>query len=173
MLLPPLYRKLLLALHLLTSVGWIGAVIAYLALGLAASATRDPEVVRATWIGMELIGWRVLLPLAGSSLVTGIAVALLSRWGLFRYYWVIFALVITALATLVLALHLPDVSATTEVVRSAEPASVVDHGGDLFHAGLAVGALVAVLLLNVYKPPGMTRYGWRRRQRQRTSNSAS
>jgi hypothetical protein len=53
----PGLRKLVLTAHLVASVGWVGAVLAYLALGLAARATTDAQTVRAAWIAMELTGW--------------------------------------------------------------------------------------------------------------------
>ncbi len=36
MIMPPGLRKFALTMHLLVSVGWIGVVVAYLALGVAA-----------------------------------------------------------------------------------------------------------------------------------------
>ena len=45
MMMPPRVRKFALAVHLTFSVGWIGAVVAYLALGIA--ATRSPGVASA------------------------------------------------------------------------------------------------------------------------------
>jgi hypothetical protein len=33
--------------------------------------------------------------------------------------------------------------------------------------------LVVILVLNVYKPRGMTRYGWRKHQEQRRDNESS
>ena len=37
-------------------------------------------------------------------------------------------------------------------------------GGDLFHAVGGLVVLLVPLVLNIYKPPGKTRYGWRRTQ---------
>src|SRR5918993_585022 len=88
MTMTPGLRKFALAAHLTFSVGWIGAVVAYLALGLAAVRSQDPQTVRGAWIAMELTGWYVIVPLALASLLTGLVMALGSKWGLFRYYWV-------------------------------------------------------------------------------------
>jgi hypothetical protein len=40
-------------------------------------------------------------------------------------------------------------------------------GGDLLHPGLGLVVLLAIQVLNVYKPLGMTRYGWRKQLEQR------
>ena len=49
----PSLRKFMLAMHLMFSVGWIGAIIAYLALGVAAVTSQDVQGVRAAWIAMR------------------------------------------------------------------------------------------------------------------------
>lgn len=115
----PSGRKLALAMHLTSSVGWIGAVIAYLALGVAAVRAKDPDIVRGAWVAMEVIGWYVIAPLAVGSLLTGLGMALGTRWGLLRYYWVLFTLALTLLATVVLFLHLPTVSTLARAARAS------------------------------------------------------
>jgi hypothetical protein len=161
----PGLRKLALAAHLTFSIGWIGAVSSYLALGVGAVTSHDARMVRAAWVAMELTGWYVIVPLALASLLTGIVMALGTRWGLFRHYWVLFSLVLALLATVVLLLHMPTVSALAEEAQEAEGAGLEALGGDLLHPGLGLMVLLAIQVMNVYKPPGMTRYG-RRKQRE-------
>ena len=72
----PGLRKLALTVHLTSSLGWIGAVVAYLALGVAAVTSQDAQTVRAAWIAMELTGWFVIVPLALAALLTGLVMAL-------------------------------------------------------------------------------------------------
>lgn len=166
MTMSPGARKLALAGHLTVSVGWIGAVLAYLALGVAASNTRDAQTVRGTWIAMELTGWYVIVPLAMMSLLSGLVMALGTRWGLFRHYWVLFSLVLTILAVVVLLLHMPTVSSMADLARDADDAALDDLGGDLLHPGIGFGLLLVIQVLNVFKPRGLTRYG-RRKQSER------
>jgi hypothetical protein len=167
MIMQPGLRKLVLAVHLAFSVGWIGAVVAYLALGVAAATSRDDQTVRGAWIAMELIGWFAIVPLALSSLLTGLVMAVGTRWGLFRHYWVLFSLVLTLLATVVLLVHMPTVSSLADAARHAEGATLRQLGGDLLHPGLGLVVLVVIQVLNVYKPQGMTPYGLRRQREER------
>jgi hypothetical protein len=160
----PRLRKFALAIHLTLSVGWIGAVLVYLALGITAVTSQDLQTIRAAWSAMELTGWYVIVPLAVASLLTGIVMALGTKWGLFRHYWVLISLVLTTFATVVLILHMPDVSVMAAEAQEAEGASLAALGGDLFHPGLGLVVLLAIQVLNVYKPQGMTRYGWRKQQ---------
>jgi hypothetical protein len=76
MALPPALRRAMLAAHIICSVGWIGAAAAYLALGVAAEVNMQPQIVRAAWIGMELSGWFVIVPLGCLALLTGLVVSL-------------------------------------------------------------------------------------------------
>lgn len=161
----PGLRKFALAVHLTVSIGWVGAAAAYLALGIAAAASDDAGTVRAAWIAMELTGWGVVVPLALASLLTGVVVALGTRWGLFRHYWVVFSLVLTVAATAVLLLHMPTVSALADIAREAEGARLEGLGGDVLHPGVGLVVLLVVLVLNVYKPRGTTGYGRREPRR--------
>src|SRR5262245_15493642 len=165
MMMGPRLRKLALSVHLTCSVGWIGAVVAYLALGVAATS-RDGSRVRAAWIAMEWTGWFAIVPLAIGALSTGLIMALGTKWGLFRHYWVLFSFALTTFATVILVLHMPTVSALAEVAREATDPARAGLGGDLAHPGLGLVVLLVVQVLNLYKPPGMTRYGQRKQRAQ-------
>jgi|SRR5581483_2631053 len=164
MTMPPGLRKLALTVHLTFSVGWIGAVVAYLALGISAVTSQDAQTVRAAWIAMEVTGWYVIVPLALAALLTGLGMSLGTPWGLFRHYWVLITLVLTVLATVVLLLHMPTMSALAAVAREAEGADLARLGGDLLHPAVGLLVLLVITGLNVYKPRGMTPYGWRKQQ---------
>ena len=160
----PLVRKFVLSIHLTASVGWIGGVVAYLVLGVGATTSSDAQTVRAAWVGMDLVGWYGLVPLAVLSLVTGVVMALGTKWGLFRHYWVLISLALTLFSTVVLLLHMPTVSSAARIAWEVEGADLRALGGDLFHPAAGLVVLTGVQLLNIYKPQGMTRYGWRKQQ---------
>jgi uncharacterized membrane protein len=147
-------RKAALVVHVAVSVGWVGAVLAYVALGVAATTSDRASVVRACWVAMEIVGWSVVVPLALAALATGLVMSLGTQWGLFRYYWVLISFVLTVFAVAVLLLHMPDVSALAEQARTASDAELSRLGGDLFHAVGGLVVLLTVLTLNVTKPPG-------------------
>jgi uncharacterized membrane protein len=160
-------RKTVLTVHLVVSVGWIGAALAYLALGLAAASTDEPEVIRASWSSMALTGWLVLVPLALAAFTTGVLLALGTPWGLLRHWWVVFSLVLTALSVVVLVLHMPTVSAQAELARRLGDAELARLGGDLLHTSSGLVVLLGITVLNVFKPRGTTPYGRRSPSRRR------
>ena len=164
----PGLRKFALTVHLTVSVGWIGAVVAYLALGVTTVTSEDPQTVRAAWIAMEVTGWYVIVALALAALLTGVIMSLGTPWGLFRHYWVLISLGLTVFSTVILLLHMPTVSALADMARQADDADLGGLGGDLLHPGGGLLVLLVITALNVYKPRGLTRYGWRKQQEERT-----
>ncbi len=163
----PRLRRVLLTAHIIGSVGWIGAATAYLGLGVAASVARNVETVRAAWIGMELIGWFVIVPFAVSALLTGVLLALATPWGIFRHYWVVISLALTALSLGLVLMHVPTVSVMAEAARSTDDGHVLQLGGEVLHPALGILVLAALTLLNVHKPRGLTPYGERKQAEPR------
>jgi hypothetical protein len=157
MALPPALRRAMLAAHIICSVGWIGAAAAYLALGVAAEVNMQPQIVRAAWIGMELSGWFVIVPLGCLALLTGLVLSLGTPWGLFKHYWVVIALVLTTLSLAVLLLHMPSVSTLAGLARTADDAAAGRLGGDVLHPALGLVVLIVITVLNVHKRRGLTR----------------
>jgi hypothetical protein len=164
----PALRKFALFVHLTVSVGWIGAVVAYLALGVSARTSLDTETMRAAYLAMDSIGWLAIVPLALAALLTGLVMALGTPWGLFRYYWVLISFALTIFATVVLLLHMSAVDRMADLVRAADQTQLRALGGDLMHPGVGLLVLLVIAVLNVYKPRGVTPYGWRKQQERRS-----
>jgi hypothetical protein len=164
-------RKFALTAHVISSVGWLGAVVAVLALAIAGRGSGGEQTVRAAYLAMELTAWSVLAPLAIASLLTGLVQSLTTKWGLFRHYWVVAKLLITVVATIVLLLYtqtlgsLADVAAQTTF--SGHERTMLRTPSVVLHAGIALLLLLAATALAVYKPRGVTRYGWRRQVAER------
>ena len=170
MMMRPIVRKIVLIIHVTCSVAWIGAVLAFLALVLIAMNSAATANLLASWIAMRLIGWYVIVPLALASLLTGIIMALGTKWGLFRHYWVLISLVLTILATLVLLENMQTVNvfglmAETEGTELMRLRAALNS--ELLHSGLGLAVLLVIQWLNMVKPRGLTPYGWRKQQEER------
>jgi hypothetical protein len=170
----PGLRKFVLTAHVTSSVGWIGAVLGSLALAIAGLTGQDAQVVRAAYLMLELTGWYVLVPLSLASLITGLVMSLGTAWGLFRHYWVLIKFLINVFANIVLLMymrtlgHLADVAAETTL--SGGDLSGLRSTSPVLHAGAALLLLLVAVVLSVYKPRGMTRYGRRKQREQRTAS---
>ena len=161
-------RKLALTAHVTTSAGWMGAVFVFVALAVLGLTSKDPQAVRGAYLLMEPAARWVLVPLAFASLLTGVVQSLGTSWGLFRHYWVVFKLLITVLASVVLLVYMGTLRSLAAV--AANPAAdlgVVRNVSPLLHAVLALLVLLVATVLAVFKPRGLTRYGWRKQRERR------
>jgi len=169
----PGYRKLALTVHVTSSVGWLGAVAAFLTLSIAGLVSDDEATVRGAYLVMRLTGWYLLVPLSLASLLTGLVSSLGTTWGLFRHYWVLAKLVINVVATAVLLLYMQTLDSLAALVgdttRSGADLLGVRDPSPVLHAGAALLLLLLASVLAIYKPRGLTRYGWRKQQAKRAS----
>lgn len=158
------FRKFALTGHITSSVSWIGAVAAYMALDITAATSHNPQLLRVAYIGMALIVRYVIVPLAFTALLTGIVMSLGTKWGLFRHYWVVISLLLTILATIVLVVETQTINYFAAI--AADPAMSGDTlhmlGNTLVHSIGGTVVLLVILVLNIYKPQGLTPYGWRK-----------
>jgi len=170
MTLSPGLRKFALAAHLTFSVGWIGAVAAYIAFDVSAATSHHDEALRTAYLAMESIARSVIVPLALASLLTGLLVSLGTKWGLFRHYWVLISFVLTVIATVVLLVETRVISSLADTAADPTTSSqdLQSMGSTLAHSIGGILVLLVILVLNVYKPQGLTRYGWRKQEKERT-----
>jgi hypothetical protein len=160
----PRLRKFALTAHISSSVGWLGAVAGFLALAITGLTGQDAQIVRAAYLGTDWIGWFVLVPLSFASLLTGLVQSLGTEWGLFRHYWILAKLLINVLGNVGLLMFMLLFGSVVATV----PASALDDVGELrspsplLHAGVALLVLLVATVLSVYKPRGITPYGWRK-----------
>jgi len=148
---PPV-RKLWLTVHVSVSVGWLGAVAAFLALAVAALRSGDPDLVRGAYLAMDVTGWWVLVPLSIACLLTGVVQSLGTHWGLLRHYWVLATLVINVAATAVLVMFMGALGQLADrlgapgatdaaVLELRDPSPVLHAAGALLVLLLATGAV--------------------------------
>ncbi len=172
-MLTPHLRKFALTAHVVFSVGWLGAVAAFLVLSIAGLNSRDIGVVAGAYLSMNLIGLYVIVPMSLASLATGLVQALGTQWGLFRHYWVLMKFLLALLATYALLMHqFTAVAQAAKLVSGAAAGTL--PGAELRSVGTellgdvsgAVLVLLVVTTLSVYKPWGLTRYGRRKEHKQ-------
>jgi hypothetical protein len=169
MMMSPGLRKIALASHLAASVGWVGAVAGYLALDVTVSTSQDPQLVRAAWIAMGLMVAWAIVPLAIGALLTGLVMSLGTRWGLFRHWWVLISFLLTVVSFLVLLSETRVISASAAIAAAptTPDTELLALPGTLAHSIGGMVVLLVIQVLNVYKPQGLTRYGWRKQQEER------
>ncbi|MGH3646353.1 MAG: hypothetical protein ACRDTM_04130 [Micromonosporaceae bacterium] len=169
-------RKALLVVHVVTSVAWIGLDLVLITLAAAGLISGNPELLRAGYLAMALLGDTVLVPIAMASLVSGVVLSIGTPWGLVKHWWVLvkFGLTMVMVTAVVFALR-PNLSEAaaralqTPLERLPE-LGVGQAGLDAMVApSVAMALLLVATVLSVFKPWGRTRWG---RREQRTTPPA-
>jgi hypothetical protein len=147
-------RAVVLTVHIVMSVGWLGLDGALVALEVTSLSTVHPAVRTGIATATAVIACWVLVPVVFFSLVSGLVLALSTRWGLARHWWVLakcgIAAVLSAAGLLFLVRELPRILA-----GGGNPAGMPTLIARL-------GALVLLLAatgLSVVKPWGKTPLG--------------
>jgi hypothetical protein len=160
----PFIRKLALIAHITLSVGWLGAVVPYAALAIAGLTTHDAQMARAAYLSMELIGLLVIVPLSLAALLTGLVQSLGTQWGLIRHWWIVVKFLLTIAATLVLLRHMQLVSQMSRIAATTTLSNADFHALRIQLVVHPVGGLLvllAITMLSVLKPWGLTPFGRR------------
>lgn len=150
-------RKPVLVGHITFSVGWIGAVTVFIVLAVTGLTTMDNQLSRSVLIAMDICAWFVIVPFCFISLITGLAQAYGTNWGLFKHYWIVVKLFLTIAMTILLLLHLQPISYLANVAKESS-FSNANHASQLLDiitkAGAAILVLVAITTISIYKPWG-------------------
>ena len=95
-----------------------------------------------------------------------------ARHGACSAYWVLFKLAITVFITIVVLMYMETFRVMAGA--AADPLlalASVRNPSPVIHVTLALFVLLVATVLGVYKPHGMTRYGWRKHHEDGTPPS--
>lgn len=154
-------RRWVLSVHIVSSVGWIGADLALIVLMVTALGTSSGAVAAACLQAVVVVIPPMVPALALLMLTSGVVLSLGTKWGLVRYWWVAVKLVAgIVLSILVLVLLLPNAltvdvppaTGTGDQVRAA-----VDMTDFLMPPIVSGVALLISVWLSVARPGGRIR----------------
>lgn len=173
-------RRATLVVHVAASVSWLGLTLGLLALGIAGAnagpASSGGSAGSAGWAGsrgsdglatgaylaMQLFVDWLIIPLALTTLASGLVLSLGTPWGLARYRWVITKFWLTLAATIATGLALrAEVGHAAQAAAAGRP---LPPGVDLVvPPSVALTLYVFVTTISILKPWGLTARGrrWR------------
>jgi hypothetical protein len=160
--LPAHWRKPLLTAHVSVAAGLMGADLALLTLAVSGWRGSDPASV---YPAMSLVSRWVVAPLAVAALTTGVLQAVLSPYGLLRYWWVTIKLAITLVLTgLVLFVVVPGLRGAADSALGGASEALTDAQRVVYVVvfSLAVASIALMAGLAVAKPRWRVRSGARR-----------
>jgi hypothetical protein len=129
-------RKALLAVHVIASVALIGSAACVLVVALLAAGEPGTFEAHVQYEALHALLRAVVIPFAGTALITGVALGLGTRWGVLRYRWVIAKLVLLVASLLT---------------------SLVVLGPSVLAAAINILFAATSTALSVYKPGGRRR----------------
>lgn len=159
-LLPPWGRRLVLACHLLLVVGWMGGLLAVLALVAGKVPTAPIDYVTFDR-AILLIHETLVVRCSYLVFFTGLAFSALTAYGFAQYRWVVVkwtGLMGLSVTLLLGAAPAVNTQAALSDVHGALAVALADYGiasRDVFFYTIAqLGTLIALVLLSVFKPWG-------------------
>jgi hypothetical protein len=160
--LTPTTRKWLLLLHVVVSVGWLGLNVGNLTLEITGLTTDDPTTQHAAFGALYLIGGPLLIPVSLLAYASGILLGFYSKWGVFRYRWVLVKFILTTVAVVLVPLSLlPGLHDLSQLMADTPAGQLADlgpQGLSMLGAGLVSTSMyVTNAVLSVLKPWGRTR----------------
>jgi len=156
---PPV-RKLVLLLHIMSAGIWLGLDVAMAVAVFTALSTDDTALAAALFQGLETITVAPLLIAGLSCLVTGLLLGWGSKYGVFRYWWVLIKLLLNVILTVLVLVALrggvQEVGAFGARL-AADPTATAELRNIVFPPIVSPTALTAAMLLAVFKPWGRIR----------------
>jgi uncharacterized membrane protein len=143
---PRRVRETLLVAHIVVAVSLLGDSTGFLAIAIRASRLDDPVRINELIRVLDMLSIVFGIPLSFASIVTGVALGLGTKWGVFRYPWVIakLVLIVSVMAVGGLVINPAQtrmLSGTGEGIRQLIAAGAYD-----------VTALTIAVALSVFKP---------------------
>lgn len=169
MLMTSPFRKFMLTAHIIFSVGWLGAVVVFLAHAIVGVTSQDALLVRTAYLAMDLSAWFVIIPACFGALITGVIQSLGTKWGLFRHYWIAVKLLLTIAATILLLLHMQPISYLAGIAAEKALLNTDYRGMRIELIVEAAGGLLVLLtatIISVSKPWGKIQYKLGSKQEQ-------
>ena len=152
MKLPPRWRKLVLTVHVITAVGWLGVDLVLLTFGISGLAGADPELV---YPAQSYIGRVLFTPLSALVWLVGVVNALFTPWRLLKHWWVLVKLLVTTLMLcLVLFLLYPALSGAGDLAGALPQRDRINL---VVAPSVSTSLLIFATVLSTYKPWGRVR----------------
>src|SRR5205085_11616204 len=151
-------RTAVLRVHVASAVALLGTSAGLVIMALHAGERADRQSAHAVYEVMRLLVLSLGIPLSFIALISGAALAVTGRWGLFGYWWVTLKLALLV-AVIVVGATLTGRSIGTLLGITARSSPLVSGARWTLLAATAVQAamVLAATILSVVRPGGRIR----------------
>ncbi|MFE7777893.1 hypothetical protein ACFU5O_29125 [Streptomyces sp. NPDC057445] len=170
-------RKLTLAIHVVTSVGWVGMSLSMVVLAVMGYTTDDPAIAKGVYQAMYVFDDTSVTVFSITAAITGILLSWGTAWGFMLHFWIIVKWVITLFMTVFawFVIHPIVMKATENTADAAAGVAKPGWPADflLWSVPLLFVLLTVAAVVSVYKPWGRTARGRRNTPAARRRSAAA
>jgi uncharacterized membrane protein len=164
-------RKLTLAIHVVTSVGWVGLSLSMAVLAVMGFTTEDAAIAKGVFYAMYVFDDTSVTVFSVTAAISGILLSCGTAWGLLLHWWIIAKWVITLFMTIFawFVIHPIVIKATENTAEAGGTPPRPGWPADflVWSVPLLFALLTAAAVISVYKPWGRTSRGRRATGRAR------
>ncbi|MPZ74871.1 MAG: hypothetical protein GEU74_16945 [Nitriliruptorales bacterium] len=139
------WRRALLTVHIIVSVALLGDSAGFLAVAIR-SANADTTAAAVGWDTLNMFSMVFGIPLSATALLSGVALGLGTKWGVFRYPWV------TTKLLLIASVMVAGTVVIGPGLEQAQRGAAIGEAQLIAGAAYDVVALSVATALSVYKP---------------------
>jgi uncharacterized membrane protein len=157
-------KRWLVSAHILSMVVWFGTTVCFLILMIIATQTSDSRTLHIIYTLVETLDVSLIWPSSLASVTTGALIAILTPWGLFRFYWIVLKEVLSLLSIILGMIGLHPWLLYALTVTSAKEGSLVQAASLVVNqqkqfAGIIFQliALTLMVVISLFKPWGQSR----------------
>lgn len=173
----PKVRKAALTFHILCCGIWMGSAIAMgMLIVWLGRSTESDSAFAATWMAIKMIDDFVIIPSCIASFVTGCVMSWGTKWGFFKWRWIVAKIVATttliAFGLIVLGPwvnELAAIAAESGLNALTDPRFIQTYWMASVFGALQSLGIATVFAVSVFKPWGKTsaavRANWRNRKK--------
>ena len=169
-------RKIVVVLHVISSVSWLGLTIGNLVLTITGVTSDNPTTQHAVYQVMGILGDTLFIPVSVTAFVTGTLLGLFTSWGLFQHRWVAVKFWLTLIAVVLTPLSLlPGIHDAAATVSHTPPDQLadVDASGGIAAACVSLTMYTTSVVLSIFKPWGRTTLGRQKTAGKPTAEAAT
>ncbi|CAH0145449.1 hypothetical protein SRABI96_00574 [Peribacillus sp. Bi96] len=148
-------KKWWLTAHILFSAIWLGVTVTFLILSISVLMTKDIGTIKAYYLSMlqlEQTAGRVSII---GTVITGFFLSILTKWGLLKFYWIIFKEIITLICMALgfLFIYFWTLKGLNDY-KFLSDAFFVNHYQLMTGIALQIILLTTLFIISVFKPWG-------------------
>ncbi|PAE37506.1 hypothetical protein [Bacillus sp. 7884-1] len=149
-------KKWWLSAHILFSAIWLGVTVTFLILSISVLMTNDSQVIKAYYqsiLQMEQTAGRASLI---GTVITGLILSLLTKWGLFKFYWIITKEILTLICLILgfIFIYYWTINGIQHLEESIGDHFMANHYQLMIWIIIQVILLAILFILSVFKPWG-------------------